>query len=121
MKTRLEESLRLREAFVKCNITTKEAAAQIKYPEQKIRDLKNGKQKITPEIALELENVFKINAVWLIFGRGDIFIPKFDLEKPNATILSNDEILDTLKKREKEQEVILEELKQLRNDFKNRE
>lgn len=38
----------------------------------KIKDIEIGKQKLTPEIALEIEKKFSISFEWLLNGRGDI-------------------------------------------------
>lgn len=38
----------------------------------KIKDIEIGKQKLTPEIALEIEKKFSISFQWLLDGRGNI-------------------------------------------------
>lgn len=65
-------SKRFREAMVELNLKNIDIAEKTNYNIQKVSDLKNGKQSITPDIAIDLETYFNINPCWLYFGRGDI-------------------------------------------------
>ncbi len=86
------------------------------FSEQQIKDMANGNKKITPEIAVEFEEKYFLNATWLIFGRGDMYIPKFDLGIENNTKdMTNEEILETLEKREQNIESIRKEIQELKN------
>jgi len=70
-------------------------AKDMGWGEQKVKFLANGRQNITPDIALELEEKFGIDPCWLIFGRGNMYPPKMSLD--DEAIKTDDEINDTLK------------------------
>ena len=101
-----EIKVRLRKILDEMDKSIKDVATDMNYSESKIKGLRTGNQFITPEIAIEFENKYFINASWLIFGRGERFIPKFDISEDKQKI-SNEEILKKLEERES----FIEELK----------
>lgn len=69
-----EKNERLSNALEFLDLTHQQAYKRLNYKNsQKVTDLCNGKQKITPEIAEEFENEFNISKVWIIFGLGSMF------------------------------------------------
>lgn len=59
-----------------------------------LRNILTKKKKITPEIALKLEEHFNINPCWLIFGRGNMKVDiGFELNKSETKPISNDELV----------------------------
>lgn len=97
---------RLRKILDEIDKSIKDVSLDMKYTESKVKGLRSGNQFITPEIAIEFENIYFINASWLIFGRGEKFIPKFDIGEVKEKI-SNEDILKKLEERES----FIEELK----------
>lgn len=97
---------RFRVAMTSLNLEIKDICEALEFGESKVKNLRTGHQQITPEIALQLENKYFINASWLIFGKGEMILPKFDIEEVKEKI-SNEEILKLLENRES----FLEELK----------
>ena len=63
---------RYNEALTKLKIKNKDICEKFTYTPTKASDIKTGKNKITPEFALELEDKFGINPCWLFFGKGSI-------------------------------------------------
>lgn len=67
-------NLKLREVREDCKLTQKEFAESIGLKQAKVRDIENNKAKVTVEIAIAIEDKFKINSRWLLTGRGDKYI-----------------------------------------------
>lgn len=78
---------------------------------QQINDMANGIKKITPEIALLIEEKLNINPIWLIFGRGEMIEAKMDIGE-NCKEFMNDENFDAKKYLSKQNEMIDEMRKQ---------
>lgn len=92
---------RFRKILDEMDKSIKDVSSDMNYSESKVKGLRSGNQFITPEIAIEFENFYYINASWLIFGRGEKFIPKFDIGQSNEkTKLTNKEILEKLEFRD---------------------
>lgn len=91
-----ETRTRFKDFLNNCDLKNKDIAIVLSFGIQKISDLKNGKQRITPEIALLLEDKFNVNPVWLIFGRGAMYNIKMDLgvDDTNKTICNNNSSLN---------------------------
>lgn len=94
-----EIKVRLRKILDEMDKSIKDVTTDMNYSESKIKGLRTGNQFITPEIAIEFENRYFINASWLIFGRGEKFIPKFDIKEDKEKI-TNEQILKILQDRE---------------------
>jgi len=52
----------------------------------KIADIEKGKQRLAPELAKKIEELFNINLRWLLFEEGEIFLPK------TSTVISEEDI-----------------------------
>lgn len=88
-----EISTRFKEVMIKIGISNKDIAVKCGITEIKVSDLRTGKNKISPELALQLEKYFKINPCWLIFGRGNMTIDDgFDLDGKDNKLMSYDEL-----------------------------
>lgn len=64
----------------------------------KVSDIEAGRQRVTPEIAKKIEDIFYINIRWLLFGEGkQEFYPKrtVKLEIVGADFEENTLILET--------------------------
>jgi hypothetical protein len=111
-----EIKIRLRKILDELNKDIKTVSKDMKYTESKVKGLRSGNQFITPEIALDFENLYFINASWLIFGRGEKLIPKFNIGQFDEKLkLTNQEILEKLKARD----VFLDEIKKENELIKN--
>lgn len=105
---------RFRVAMAYLNLEIKDICEALEFGESKVKNLRTGHQQITPEIALQLENKYFINASWLIFGKGEMILPKFDIGEAKEKI-SNEEILKKLQDRENLIQEMTEETKLLKN------
>lgn len=106
---------RLRKILDEMDKSIKDVSLDMKYTESKVKGLRSGNQFITPEIAIEFENMYFINASWLIFGRGDKFIPKLNIQSEPQNRISNEEILKKLEERENLIQEIKDETKLLKD------
>jgi hypothetical protein len=116
---------RLKKVLKHKRYTYKEAGLILGYPEFKMKNLANGKQTITPEIALHIEEKLGINPVWLIFGRGEMVEPmvepKMDLgvEKVSSPDSNYGKDAQTiLEEREKFKQELLDEIKVMIKEMK---
>jgi len=64
---------RLKQFRQKLGLTQKELAEKLGFKWYKIKDMESNKQKITYEIAKELEKLFSINPDWLLTGEGEMY------------------------------------------------
>ncbi len=103
------KNLRLGKAIKFLDLSQKDFADILGFNKQKITDLVNGKQNITDEIALLLEEKVNINKYWLLFNEGSMFASKNkDLkllqEESNKNLIINkiDELEKSFLKRIKE-------------------
>jgi plasmid maintenance system antidote protein VapI len=113
---------RLRKALKYKKYTHKEAGILLGFTETKVRDLANDRQKLTPEIALQIEDKLGINPVWLIFGRGDMIEAKMDLgdkKLSNSEKYGTEDAEEILKQKEKIKAEIMQEVKELLKNSKN--
>jgi|GEM_PF-1841345 len=55
-------------------LTQKQFAECLSLRSEKIAEIENGRQKLTMEIALAIENKFNINMRWLLTGKGEKFL-----------------------------------------------
>lgn len=108
---------RLRKVLDEMDKSIKDVSIDMDYSESKVKGLRTGNQQITPEIAIEFENIYFINASWLIFGRGEKFIPKFSIDEPKEKI-SNEQILELLETRESSLEDIKKEIELIKNSLR---
>ena len=67
---------RLKEVRTDNKMTQDEFASELKLKQAKIRDIEYGKQKVSIEIASDIEDKFNINMRWLLSGRGDKYLNK---------------------------------------------
>lgn len=121
LKNEIKE--RLKEALRELNLDIKKTAKKLDSTDSRVMNLRGGHQKITPDIALEVEDKLNINATWLIFGRGEMFLPpKMDIKKEeeelNKKTMSNEDFIKYLRKRDKDLEEVKKELEELRANQK---
>lgn len=107
---------RFRVVMTHLNLEIKDICDALGFGESKVKNLRTGHQQITPEIALQLENKYFINASWLIFGKGEMMLPKFDIDDSKVKI-SNEEILKLLTDRESFLEEIKKETELIKNSL----
>ena len=91
--------------------------------QKKIADIEIGRQRVTPEIAKAVEDIYKINLRWLLFDEENMYI-----NGQEETIRSLNELKEKYNLNEKELELISELLTssekrqailRLLEDFKN--
>lgn len=73
---------------------------------QKIKNLGSGKQKVTIDLALELEKKFNLNPCWLVFNQGEMYHPSMKL---GVDEMSEDETQAQIQKIKKD----IEDMKKL--------
>jgi DNA-binding XRE family transcriptional regulator len=73
-------TLRFKEFMLRHDINNDDVAQKMSWNKQKVTDLKGGKVKISPQLALEFEEKFKLNPCWLFFGRGSMIIEDVGLD-----------------------------------------
>ena len=64
---------RLKQIRQNLGLTQKELAEKLGFKWYKIKDMESNKQKITYEIAKDLEKLFSINPDWLLTGEGEMY------------------------------------------------
>lgn len=109
---------RFRVAMTFLNLEIKDICDTLGFGESKVKNLRTGHQQITPEIALQLEDKYFINASWLIFGKGEMILPSFDIGEKKQKI-SNEEILKKLEERESFIEELRKETLLLKESLKS--
>jgi len=72
---------RLKQFRQKLGLTQKELAEKLGFKWYKIKDMESNKQKITYEIAKDLEKLFSINPDWLLTGEGEMYKGNERLQK----------------------------------------
>jgi len=94
---------RLKTAMNTKKINIKEFSKIFEVTYAVARAIFDGRKKITPELALEIEEKLNIDAVWLIFGKGDMTTVRMDLgENSRAFMLGDDfDALSYLEKKSK--------------------
>ena len=65
---------RLKEVRTDNKLTQEEFASKLGLKQAKIRDIEYGKQKVSVEIASNIEDKFNINLRWLLTNRGDKYL-----------------------------------------------
>jgi len=71
-------------------LTQQAFADSIEEKQTKIKDIETGKQKISVELALKVENIHHINFKWLLTGTGTMFQKTNTLfKKENSRIVDN--------------------------------
>ena len=65
---------RIKEARKYAGLTQEKFGDKIGLKQSQIRDIESGKQKVSVDIAEEIEKNFNICAVWLIFGKGQMVV-----------------------------------------------
>lgn len=53
------------------NLTQQEFGEILGFRQTKVKDIEIGKQKVSPEIAEQIENIYAISGWWLLTGRGE--------------------------------------------------
>lgn len=129
MDSNLSPLERLDIAIIKLQIDKKKMKKEMKEYEGKatLSNLLNGRKEISPDDALLFEKYYKISAVWIIFGRGEMMLSEEinHILPANMTVMSAEEhealaneeklqtkrILNSMEKILKEQTNILSQLK----------
>lgn len=111
--------IRLKTACASLNLKIDDVVKIMGYSASKLKSLRNANQTITPEIAMEFEVKLKINASWLIFGRGEMLITKMNLDSDlvnneKSLKLSKNEVLKKLEDREKSIDFIKDEIEEMK-------
>lgn len=111
---------RLRQALDYLGKSIDDVSEDTKFSKSKIKGLRSGNQFITPELSLLFEELYSINASWLLLNRGEMFIPSFDLDNKDTMIeFSANEILQKLEDRENEIDKIRSEIAALKSNLKS--
>lgn len=58
------------------DLTQAEFGERLGFKWSKVKDIEIGKQKLTPEIALDIEKKFAIDFKWLLTGEGQMLKPR---------------------------------------------
>jgi len=66
---------RLKEIRKLLKLTQSELGEKLGIPWSRIKDMESGKQKISPEFASSIEEIFSISGWWLLTGKGEMLIP----------------------------------------------
>ncbi len=103
---------RFKEAMKSIDLKQEEIAKKLDMSIYDLRNIITKKKKVTPELALKLEEEFKINPCWLIFGRGVMTSNVgFDLSGTFVKPINEEERDYTL-------EQVMQRLEQLEDDKK---
>jgi len=70
----MNPSKRFKKARENLGLTQHELAEKLGFKQFKIKDIETEKQKVSPEIAEDIERIFSINGWWLLTGKGDMFL-----------------------------------------------
>lgn len=65
---------RLKEIRKLFKLTQTELGEKLEIPWSRIKDMESGKQKISPEFASAVEEIFSISGWWLLTGKGEMLI-----------------------------------------------
>jgi transcriptional regulator with XRE-family HTH domain len=85
-------NIRIKEIRTDNKLTQEEFAINLNLKQTKIRDIEAGKQKVSVEIAENIEDIYKINLRWLLTGRGDKYIGDcngINVQNHNGTVAVN--------------------------------
>jgi transcriptional regulator with XRE-family HTH domain len=67
-------NIRIKEIRTDNKLTQEEFANRLSLKQAKVRDIEAGKQKVSVEIAISIEDKFNINLRWLLTGRGEKYL-----------------------------------------------
>jgi transcriptional regulator with XRE-family HTH domain len=65
-------SQRLKEVRKSLGLTQSQLGEKLDIPWHRIKDIESGKQKVSPDLAERLEEIFSINGWWLLTGNGQM-------------------------------------------------
>jgi SOS-response transcriptional repressor LexA len=80
----MSASIRLREIRKTLGLTQEKFGEKIGLKQSQIRDIESGKQKVSVEIAEEIEKIFNIDAGWLVFGKGTMTATSLSPQNNNS-------------------------------------
>ena len=72
--TKKTPGVRFRQARELLNLKQNECAETLGLEWYTLRDIESGKKKMTPEMAINMENLFSVNFRWLLTGQGPMFL-----------------------------------------------
>ena len=72
--TKKTPGVRFRQARELLGLKQNECAERLGLEWYTLRDIESGKKKITPEMAINIEDLFSINFRWLLTGEGSMFL-----------------------------------------------
>ena len=67
---------RIKEVREMLGLTQAAFGERLGFKWSKIKDIETGKQKLTPEIAIDIEKKFSIDFKWLLIGEGKMMKPR---------------------------------------------
>ena len=76
--TKKTPGVRFRQARELLNLKQNECAETLGLEWYTLRDIESGKKKMTPEMAINMENLFSVNFRWLLTGQGPMFLAPAD-------------------------------------------
>jgi transcriptional regulator with XRE-family HTH domain len=66
---------RLKKARESLGLTQSEFGEPLGFRWSKVKDIEAGKQKLTADIALKIQEIYRISFSWLMEGEGEMLIP----------------------------------------------
>ncbi|MGE4399363.1 MAG: S24 family peptidase [Campylobacterales bacterium] len=82
----MSASTRLREIRKTLGLTQEKFGEKIGLKQSQMRDIESGKQKVSVEIAEEIEKIFDIDAGWLVFGKGTMTATSLSPQNNNFAV-----------------------------------
>ena len=86
---------RFKEIRKELNLTQKEFSEKLGFKDKLSNMIEAGRQKVTPEIALKIEDKFGISGWWLLTGRGEKYLKnnKINVLNSNNVAINNSKIV----------------------------
>jgi len=86
---------RFKEIRKELNLTQKEFSEKLGFKDKLSNMIEAGRQKVTPEIALKIEDKFGISGWWLLTGRGEKYLKnnKINVSNSNNVAINNSKIV----------------------------
>ena len=82
---------RLKEVRTDLKLKQRELAEKLDMKQFKIQDMESGKQKVTAEIAEQIETLFNISGWWLLTGKGEKYKARLPIGPNKTYIVSTEE------------------------------